>query len=129
MKFQGHYGINLAAEIPFYPAITGPIMVGDKIYDTQTIGGFVSFEYKVGVLTLIGGFGMEQISNDDWKNKLGYKDDSYTRTAYFVAIPYQVNKFFGIHPEFSYFNHGDNPENGADQGNEWMLGLQFRFIF
>jgi hypothetical protein len=129
VKFQGHYGINIGGEFPFYPANSGPIRVGNKIYDTQTIGGNISFEYKVGAITLIGGVGMEQFSNDDWKNKLGYKDDSYTRTAYFVAVPYQINKFFGIHPEFSYYNHGDNPETGDDQGNEWMLGVQFRFIF
>ena len=129
VKFQGHYGINIATEIPFYPADTGPIRVGNKIYDTQTMGGFISLEYKIGAITLIGGIGYEDIQNDDWKNKLGYKDDSYTRMAYFVAVPYQVNKFFGIHPEFSYYNHGDDPETGDDQGNEWMLGLQFRFIF
>jgi hypothetical protein len=129
VKFQGHYGINIATEIPFYPANTGPIMVGDKYYDTQTYGGFISAEYKIGAITLIGGVGYEDIQNDDWKNKLGYKDDSYQRLAYFVAVPYQINKFFGIHPEFSYYDHGDDPETGDDQGNEWMLGVQFRFIF
>jgi hypothetical protein len=129
VKFQGHYGINIGGEFPFYPANSGPLRVGNKIYDTQTLGGNLSLEYKIGAITLIGGIGMEQFSNDDWKNKLGYKDDSYTRTAYFVAVPYQVNKFFGIHPEFSYYNHGDNPESGDDQGTEWMIGMQFRFIF
>jgi len=129
LKFQGHYGINIATEIPFYPANTGPITVGNKIYDTQTYGGFLSAEYKIGALTLIGGIGYEYIQNDDWKDKGNYNDDNYRRLAYFVAIPYQVNKFFGIHPEFSYFDHGDSPETGDDQGNEWMLGVQFRFIF
>ncbi len=129
LKFQGHYGINIATEIPFYPANTGPITVGNKIYDTTTYGGMLSAEFKVGAITLIGGVGYEYIQNDDWKNKLGYKDDNYTRKAFFVAVPYQVNKYFGIHPEFSYFDWGDSPETGHDQGNEWMLGIQFRFIF
>jgi hypothetical protein len=129
VKFQGHYGINIATEIPFYPADTGPLRAGNKYYDTQTYGGFLSAEFKVGALTLIGGIGYEYIQNDDWKDKAGYKDDNYTRLAYFVAVPYQVNKFFGIHPEFAYYDHGDSPETGDDQGNEWMLGMQFRFIF
>ncbi|KMY68198.1 hypothetical protein AAU61_00245 [Desulfocarbo indianensis] len=128
-KLQAHYGVNIATEIPFYPANTGPIWVNGKVYDTQTMGGFVSLEYQIGAVTLVGGFGYENIQNDDWKNKLGYKDDSYTRTAYFVAVPYQINKYFGIHPEFSYFDYGDNPETSKEQGNEWMLGIQFRFIF
>jgi len=128
-KLQAHYGVNIATEIPFYPADTGPIWVGGKVYDTQTMGGFVSLEYQIGALALIGGFGYENTSNDDWKNKLGYKDDNYTRMAYFVAVPYQINKYFGIHPEFSYYDYGDSPQTGKDQGNEWMLGIQFRFVF
>jgi len=130
-KAQFHYGINIATEIPFYPADTGPYQPAgsNKYYDTQTMGGLLSLEYKIGALQLIAGFGTEVISNDDWKNKGNYKDDSYTRTAYFVAIPYQVNKYFGIHPEFAYYNHGDSAETGKDQGNEWMLGVQFRFVF
>ena len=129
LKFQGHYGINLAPEIPFYPANSGPLFVGGKYYDTTTYGGFVSVEYKIGAITLIGGVGTEYFENDDWKNKLNYNDDSYQRVAYFVAVPYQVNKFFGIHPEFAYYGYGDDPETGDDDGNEWMLGVQFRFIF
>ncbi len=130
VKFQAHHGKNFYIEYPFYPEITGPTHSANsnKVQDTFITGGFLSVEYKIGAVTLIGGVGYEKFENDSWKRN-GWKDDNTDRKAYFVAVPYQINKFFGIHPEFSYFDHGDNPENGQDQGNEWMLGLQFRFIF
>jgi len=130
VKFQGHYGVNIVTEIPFYPALSGPVQKANgDIEDTTTIGGMISAEYKMGKVAIIGGVGFEQFSNDEWKDTLGYKDDSNTRMGYFIAVPYQVNKFFGVHPEFSYFDYGDNPANGDDAGNEWMLGVEFRFIF
>jgi len=130
VKFQAHHGKNFAVEYPFYPSITGPThsTKSQKIQDTFVTGGFLSLEYQIGALTLIGGVGYEKFENDSWKRN-GWKDDNTDRKAYFVAVPYQVNKYFGVHPELSYFDHGDSPETGKDQGNEWMLGVQFRFIF
>jgi hypothetical protein len=130
LKFQGHYGVNIATEIPFYPSLTGPVQKADGKYeDTTTLGGMIAVEYKVGALTVTGGFGYEKFQNDEWKDTLGYKNDDQVRKAYFVAVPYQVNKYFGIHPEFAYYDYGDDPSTGQDAGNEWMLGVQFRFIF
>lgn len=130
LKFQFHYGVNLYREIPYYPALSEPVMKQDgEFEDTTTIGGTLSAEYKIGKFTLIGGFGMERFANDEWQGSLGWKEEDTTRLAYFVAVPYQVNRYFGIHPEFSYYDYGDDPETGDDAGNEWMLGMQFRFIF
>jgi hypothetical protein len=130
LKFQGHYGKNFNTEYPFYPVLSGPTAsnTSQNIQDTWNYGGMLSAEYKVGALTLIGGVGYERFQNDSWSRN-GWKNDDFTRKAYFVAVPYQVNKYFGVHPEFSYYDYGDDPETGADAGNEWMLGVQFRFIF
>jgi hypothetical protein len=130
LKFQAHHGKNFYIEYPFYPQLTQPTHSTNslKIQDTFVTGGFLSVEYQIGAITLIGGVGYEKFENDSWSRN-GWKDDNTDRKAYFIAVPYQVNKFFGVHPEFSYYDHGDNPENGKDAGTEWMLGLQFRFIF
>jgi hypothetical protein len=130
LKFQGHYGANFAGEYPFYPAITGPSFSSDsgKLQDTFVLGGMLTAEYKVGAVTAIGGVGYESFSNDSWKRN-GLSDDQVDRLAWFVAVPYQVNKFFGVHPEFSWYDYGDSLATGDDAGQEWMLGVQFRFIF
>jgi hypothetical protein len=130
-KFQGHYGVNVATEIPFYPtALTSPVTkAGGDLEDSTMYGGMITAEYKLGAATLVGGVGMEYFQNDEWKNTYGWSEDDNTRLAYFVAVPYQVNQFFGVHPEFAYYDYGDNPVTGNDAGNEWMLGVQFRFIF
>ena len=130
LKFQGHFGKNFHTEYPFYPVLSGPTAsnTSQNIQDTWTYGGMLSAEYKVGALTLIGGVGYERFQNDSWSRN-GWKNDDIVHKAYFVAVPYQVNKYFGIHPEFAYYDYGDDPETGSSAGNEWMLGVQFRFIF
>ncbi|MCF8032026.1 MAG: hypothetical protein K9K66_11570 [Desulfarculaceae bacterium] len=133
LKFQGHYGVNFATEYPFYPvALTRPyrngITSGD-IEDTTVYGGVLAGEYKIGKIMITGGFGYENFTNDAWSGKNGYSKDENVRMGAFVAVPYQFTKNFGIHPEFSYYSHGDDPTTGDDKGNEWLLGVQFRFVF
>ncbi|MEW5912779.1 MAG: hypothetical protein AB1814_09505, partial [Thermodesulfobacteriota bacterium] len=135
LKFQGHYGINFGGEYPFYPTTTGgadtrPLLVGGDVKDTTILGGFLSGEFAVGKAKIVGGFGYERFQNDDgWTSANGYSKDENTRWGAFIAVPYQVTKNFGIHPEFSYYNWGDKPKTGADMGTEWILGVEFRFIF
>ncbi len=130
LKFQAHHGKNFYNEYPYYPEITEVThsLTSFKLQDTFVLGGMLSLEYKLGAVTLIGGVGYEKFENESWKRN-GWKDDNADRKAVFVAVPYQVNDFFGLHPEFSYYDHGDNPVDGKDAGTEWMLGVQFRFIF
>ncbi len=144
IKFQGHYGINFQDEYPFYGArmqgatsggvtgvpLYGPILVvGSGVKDATIYGGYLAGEYKIGKVMLTAGIGMEHVQNDAWNTANGFAKDNNTRTAFFVAAPYQVTKNFGVHPEWSYFKHGDSPATGNDQGNEWLLGIQFRFVF
>lgn len=106
-----------------------------KLEDTKMVGGFVALEYKLTQdWEATAGFGIEKLNNDAWKKSVasggaGYKDDEYYRKAYFVAFPYQITKNFAIHPEFGYYDYGDAPQTDKDAGNEWLLGLQFRFVF
>ncbi|MBU4275194.1 MAG: hypothetical protein KKC30_00485 [Proteobacteria bacterium] len=125
LKFQGHYGKNFATEIPFYDTKwTAPVLNGSEVEDTIIWGGMLAGEYSIGKLMLTAGVGYENWSNDTWTT-----DDEITRWAAFVAVPYQFTKNFGIHPEFAYYNYGDNPNTGNEMGNEWLLGVQFRFVF
>jgi hypothetical protein len=133
LKFQGHYGINFATEYPFYPTTyTQPyrkgITTGD-IEDTTIWGGVLAGEYKIGKIMITGGVGYENFSNDAWSGANGYSKDENTRVGAFIAVPYQFTKNFGVHPEFSYYSYGDDPSTGDDLGNEWLLGVQFRFVF
>ncbi len=131
LKFQGHYGKNIATEMGFYPTIfTSPLLVGgSEVEDSICWGGMLAGEYTLGKLMVTGGFGYENFSNDGWSGKNGYSKDENTRWAAFIAVPYQFTKNFGIHPELAYYKYGDNPKSGNDLGNEWLLGVQFRFVF
>ncbi|MCF8040879.1 MAG: hypothetical protein K9K65_12060 [Desulfarculaceae bacterium] len=125
LKFQGHWGKNFATEIPFYSTTwTGPVLNGSNVEDTTVWGAVLAGEYKIGKILLTGGMGYENWSNDTWVT-----NDEITRWGAFIAVPYQFTKNFGVHPEFSYYKYGDNPNTGNDMGNEWLLGVQFRFVF
>ena len=133
LKFQGHCGVNFATEYPFYPTTwTRPYrseITSGEIDNTNIWGGILAGEYKIGKLMITGGVGYEGFSNDAWSEKNGYSKDETIRWGAFVAVPYQFTKNFGVHPEVSYYSHGDNPETGKDMGNEWLVGLQLRFVF
>jgi len=125
LKFQGHWGKNFATEIPFYSTTwTGPVLSGSNVEDTTIWGGILAGEYQIGKIMVTGGVGYENWSNDTWLT-----EDETTRWGAFIAVPYQFTKNFGVHPEFSYYKYGDNPNTGSDMGNEWLLGVQFRFVF
>lgn len=142
-KAEFHYGQNVDTDwsgnrlsaiskvLNSVPAIQS----NGKIEDTHQAGGFLSLEYKIlPVWAINAGFGMEQLQNDAWNRKtsaggLGYKEDSYTRQAYFISLPYTVSKNFTIHPELAYYDAGTNPISNTDYGTEVIGGLEFRFMF
>lgn len=141
-KAEIHYGVNSEIEwngvdggLRTLPRNTPFIGTTGKIEDTKMVGGFVALEYMIiKNWEITVGAGMEKLTNDAWKKSVasggaGYKNDDYTRKAYFVALPYTVTKNFAIHPEFGYYDYGDNIVDNKDSGNEWLLGLQFRFVF
>jgi len=127
-KAQFHWQKNVWKDVSLYNQ-TAPVLVNGAVKDGTNMGGMITVEYKIGALTPMAGFGIEKSEHDAWTHANGYKDDGYTMTSYFFALPYEVAKNFTIHPEFSYFNYGDSPKTGQDNGNEWMLGVEFRFIF
>ena len=100
------------------------MLSGSSVEDTTIWGGVLAGEYSIGKLMITGGVGYENFSNDAWT-----VNDEITRWAGFIAAPYQFTKNFGIHPELAYYKYGDNPNTGIDMGNEWLLGVQFRFVF
>ena len=125
LKFQGHWGKNFATEIPFYNTTwTSPVLSGSSVEDTTIWGAILAGEYQIGKIMVTGGMGYENWSNDTWTT-----EDETTRWGAFIAVPYQFTKNFGVHPEFSYYKYGDNPNTGNDMGNEWLLGVEFRFVF
>ncbi|MFH2126262.1 MAG: hypothetical protein ABIK12_07075 [Pseudomonadota bacterium] len=133
LKFQAHCGANFATEYPFYPTDwTRPYrseITSGEIENTSIFGAVIAGEYQIGKLMLTGGVGYEGFTNDAWSEKNGYSKDETKRFGAFVAAPYQFTKNFGIHPELSYYSYGDNPKTGDDMGKEWLLGVQFRFVF
>ncbi|MCB2191244.1 MAG: porin [Deltaproteobacteria bacterium] len=128
VKFQGHWGQNFGTEYPFYPSYTRATLnaAGTDVSDTDIYGGVIAGEYKIGKIMITAGFGYENFQNDQWST--GGGDDTIERWGAFIAVPYQFTKNFGIHPEFSYYDYDKNP-SGTDGGNEWLLGVQFRFVF
>ena len=84
--------------------------------------------YKVGKSTIHVGGGYESFNNDAWKSDAGYKDDNTTRKAFWVSVPTKVGQNLWLYPEFDYYDY-DEDLNDNDRGNEWVLGLLFRFLF
>lgn len=126
---QIHYGANFANEYVNYPDQARPVLKGDgKMEDTMVLGGLISLKYKIGSLTLAGGFGLERFDNDAWKDDLGYKKDSFTRKAWYLDLGWKPHQNLTIYPEIVYYDYGDDPASGTDGGSEWRAGLQFRFV-
>lgn len=128
---EGHYGSNVGFGYSGYGSDLAKMVIksnGDY-EDTKNYGGFLEASYKINALRVAFGFGYEYFSNDEWKDSLGYKEDNYSRQLFYVSLPYKVHRNFTIYPEFNYLNHGDNPVDGEDKGNEWVIGVLFRFVF
>lgn len=101
-----------------------------SISDTRQVGGFLVVEWKLTAKwEATAGLGLERLSNDAWQTSAGYAEDSYTRRAIFLAIPYQVTPNFGIHPELGLYDYGDDIRTGRSFGDEWLAGVQFRWLF
>lgn len=98
---------------------------GLDVENTITYGGSIGATFKTGALTIGAGFGYVRNMNDLWD---GMTNDYTSRFAGFISARYQVSKNFYVHPEVSYWNYGDNLD-GTSAGNEWLLGVQFGFIF
>jgi hypothetical protein len=129
LRLSAHYGVNFFQEYPFYPELTAPAQNTDgTLEDTDVLGGFFTVEYKIGCTALIGAVGYEQFHNDIWQ-KLGYQDDTSHRLALVAALHIEINPFFSLHPEFGWYDYGDDPITGNAQGKEWIAGLQFSWIF
>jgi hypothetical protein len=127
---EGHYGVNVDFGYSGYPSMARMVMKANGDYeDTTNYGGFLEASYKINALRVAFGFGYEYFSNDEWKDTLGYKEDNFSRQLFYVSLPYKVHRNFIVYPEFNYLNHGDSPVTGDDQGNEWVIGVLFRFIF
>lgn len=96
--------------------------------DTTCWGGYfdVSFGGQPVALHLIGG--VQHVENDLWSN-----DDSNTRYMGVVRLAYSVTANFTLSPEFGYYVFGDdvNVAEGHDKdlGAEFLLGVQFQFVF
>jgi hypothetical protein len=135
-KVQLHTGANTEAEYSgeLHPNMLSaprilPAPNAGQWYDTKEIGGVIALEYQIGAMILTGGYGQVNIENEFWNASNGYENDNYDRKAWFVALPFGVTKNFTVSPEFQYYMYGDSPTNNQDMGNEWLLGLQCKFLF
>jgi hypothetical protein len=99
-----------------------------SVEDTKNVGGFLQVGYKVAASHITAGVGYESFTNDAWKSSAGYKDDNTTRKMFWVSVPTKVGQNLWLYPEFDYYDYDKNA-NDVDQGNEWVLGLLFRFLF
>lgn len=104
---------------------SNPLWNGMDVENTITYGGSVGATFKTGALTVGTGFGYVRNTNDLWD---GATNDYTSRYAAFLSARYQVTKNFYVHPELSYWNYGKSIAD-ADLGTEWLLGVQFGFIF
>ena len=93
-----------------------------QIENTDCWGGYV--DVTIGgdpfVVHLMGGI---SVADND------FYTDSQERWFAGVRGAYKVGANFTISPEFGYYDYGDNQFGGADNGFDWVGGVQFQFIF
>lgn len=129
---EGHYAKNPAGVYSNYSTYGKAVFKNSgKVEDTDLVGGYGELSYVTGALRIAVGAGVESYTNDAWKAKdgLGYKEDNVVQYMGWIALPYEVHKYLTIRPELNYFSFGDNPKDGKDGGNEWLIGVLFRFVF
>jgi len=123
-----HYGQNTNNLWSSYSEGVAYMKSSGSLEDTKNVGGFVQLGYHVGPSHITAGFGYESFTNDAWKSDAGYKDDNMIRKLFWVSVPTKVGQNLWLYPEFDYYDY-DQTANDVDRGNEWVLGLLFRFLF
>lgn len=123
-----HYGQNTNNLYSGHSEGTAFLKSSGSVEDTDNVGGFLQLGYKVGNSTIHAGFGYESFTNDAWKDGGTYRDDNVTRKLFWVSVPTKIAQNLWLYPEFDYYDY-DEDRNDVDQGNEWVLGLLFRFLF
>ncbi|MBI4773290.1 MAG: hypothetical protein HY788_03755 [Deltaproteobacteria bacterium] len=136
-RFSAHYGMNVGSVYrglynSSYAAkhADGRLYSGDEetLADTKGYGGYfdLSFGAKPLAMHFIGG--VQVVRNPQWKD-----DDSNTRWAAVVRMPYALSSYLLLSPELGYYAFGNDvnvePGQQKDLGAEWLGGVQFEFLF
>jgi len=136
-KFQVHCGLNPENEYSgelHDNMFDTPKAIGlyslsiNSVINTSTISSAIALEYRTGGMMITAGYGSSLVGNNLWKTEKHLFEYSI-RKSYFVAIPFQVHKNFTVSPEIQYYTYGVNPKTGEQMGNEWLIGMQFKFLF
>ena len=136
-KFSAHYGINVGN---VYEGLYNLSYVGQHAHgkwqsddegapvDTKGYGGYFDLSFGGEPLTMHIMGGVQVVKNRRWKN-----DDSNTRWAAVVRMPYALNSYLLLSPELGYYVFGNDvnvdPGEEKDLGSEWLGGIQFQFLF
>jgi len=136
-KLSAHYGINVGNVYQglYHLSYAGQHADGrlysdeeGALVDTKGYGGYFDLSFGAEPLTmhLIGG--VQVVRNPEWRN-----DDSNTRWAAVVRMPYALNSYLLLSPELGYYAFGNDinvdPGEPKDLGSEWLGGVQFQFLF
>jgi len=93
-----------------------------QIQNTDSWGGYV--DVTIGgdpfLVHVMGGYTKDD--NDQYVN-------NNSRWAVAVRGAWKVASNFTLSPEVGYYDYGDNAFTNADQGNQWLAGVQFQFVF
>lgn len=125
---QFFYGQNtsyITAALAGASSVAGLNASRTDVQNTTTYGGSLGGTFKTGALKVMAGIGYVRDTNDLWD---AAANDYTSRMALFLGARYSITKNFYINPELSYWNYGDSTA-GTSLGTEWLLGVQFGFIF
>ena len=136
---NGLYGTNGYSAHATYGGQPGalPFMNGKgEVEDTKSwgVGLAAGYSFTDQLAIKVGG-GVTNLNNDAWED-VADSDDSYTRWAAFIALPYKLTSNFTIQPEVAYYNYGskvgptyNNNGNQDDAADEWVVGVHFIVLF
>lgn len=125
---QVFYGQNtsyITAALAGATSVAGLNASMTDVENTTSYGGSIGATFTTGALKVMAGAGYVRNSNDLWS---GAVNDYTSRMAFILGARYSVTKNFYINPEVSYWHYGDSTA-GTSLGTEWLLGVQFGFVF
>jgi hypothetical protein len=131
--FGGNWSQNQAIFNGAYNNVANPYSAPIRgadgtVKNGRNLAGFIDLAFKAGTFTPHLFFGYDYSNNTD-----AFKEgnDYNARYAVGVAADWAVSPNFLIRPEFAYYNYGERPGDRLKPslGTEWLLGMQFAFLF
>lgn len=126
LQWSVHYGQN-PTDVGLWnreDAASAEMDADGDVENSTSYGGYLQVAFNVDPATITLGYGYVQSENDE--HPLG--DDTDAQQSYFINCKLPIADNFFVVPEFSYYDHMDDPA-GEEEADAWYAGLLWRMDF